>query len=1031
MKNLLLILVALALCTSISLSAQKTKTTGFVAPIAPANPFNTDDDDVDEFCADTNQCKWTCIISELYDNPIEFINAINSYQGCNLDPDNPSLAAFSQCIDNVINNTAIGVQVIMDIKECHSKCLFNPLHSGAFLCKNDDFCYTQSQGDWFIDASDPWEITPVPQYISCATCPDFQALINPSGSASYEFNPPTPSSSTPSNVDGKVHQKIFIDNNLVHNEIVQGFQDFYFDVMELDPQEGQIIRFDFDFLDGFAGKCDDYFKEYVFGCPTVSTEFIENNLCLTAYYPETNPPYYPLSFAGTITSPEGETSDFGPSTILSTACYPIENPGGDQDEENLHCLNLELETNLCDDMSFSVVNLCDEYNYCDLLQFQYEIEIIDVVPISAAGEEDGSLKIRIFNVDAVNDAIFQIVITSVANQFVDLVNIVVPAGENQASLTINGLAGGQYLFDAFSPEYCQKYDSAIVDTECDCKDDFTSDPLEKGTSCDLNIEMNATQGTGGNNGTISITSPTVSSDLPGTISSTALLPGPMYVYWEDSIGYSNILDYENVPPGEHCATIYYTNDLDECRSVRKCVTVPEPDCTYLFQYSIQLSRPCLGESNGALTVIVWPPAMDFHVEWDNGSTETSLTDLGVGNYSGTIYFGEAECPKPFNVDLDYAESFSVSIEAENQPNCSEDSNDGSLVALVNGASSVTGYEFSWSNGMTSQQISGLNAGTYSVIVTDNSGCIETAEFELLNSSEGLSTQSGDCNITTLCEGVVIDIQPLTTPLSTIILGGSCFTSGCQDGVPIEITTELTGANVIETDGSDPCNPCKFLVMCPSDPLYPIWLSGQTDWTGDGISSVQVEPASPSNESCGSCLYQVKCRLFSTNTITFVQSEIASYDAVAQGEPDDMVGQVSLEPYYSIPLPPCFAVTGDGSTELVIPGGTQVTTTTTKRGKFSPGNTGNDISYSPWSLQEVFPNPFDDELNLEITAEKEEEVLISIYDSSGRLVERLSLNVFEGQNSIPLNMEEQMANGLYFLEIIDNEGHSLTRKISKN
>ena len=49
---------------------------------------------------------------------------------------------------------------------------------------------------------------------------------------------------------------------------------------------------------------------------------------------------------------------------------------------------------------------------------------------------------------------------------------------------------------------------------------------------------------------------------------------------------------------------------------------------------------------------------------------------------------------------------------------------GSISLTVNGGTSA--YTYSWSNGATTQNLSNVGAGTYSVLVTDANGCTSTA-----------------------------------------------------------------------------------------------------------------------------------------------------------------------------------------------------------------------------------------------------------------------------------------------------------------
>ena len=58
------------------------------------------------------------------------------------------------------------------------------------------------------------------------------------------------------------------------------------------------------------------------------------------------------------------------------------------------------------------------------------------------------------------------------------------------------------------------------------------------------------------------------------------------------------------------------------------------------------------------------------------------------------------------------------------------SNDGAINISVNGGTVSSSYTYNWSNGVTSEDISNISAGTYTVIATDDNGCPDTASFSI-------------------------------------------------------------------------------------------------------------------------------------------------------------------------------------------------------------------------------------------------------------------------------------------------------------
>ena len=78
--------------------------------------------------------------------------------------------------------------------------------------------------------------------------------------------------------------------------------------------------------------------------------------------------------------------------------------------------------------------------------------------------------------------------------------------------------------------------------------------------------------------------------------------------------------------------------------------------------------------------------------------------------------------------------------------------DGSIDITVDGGGTET-YSYAWSNGATSEDLSDIGAGTYTVIVTDENGCseeitVEITEPDAITITENISNYNGfgvSCN----------------------------------------------------------------------------------------------------------------------------------------------------------------------------------------------------------------------------------------------------------------------------------------------
>ncbi len=77
---------------------------------------------------------------------------------------------------------------------------------------------------------------------------------------------------------------------------------------------------------------------------------------------------------------------------------------------------------------------------------------------------------------------------------------------------------------------------------------------------------------------------------------------------------------------------------------------------------------------------------------------------------------------------------------------------------------------------------------------------------------------------------------------------------------------------------------------------------------------------------------------------------------------------------------------------------------------------------------LYPNPFDQNITLDIELKQSEEIQVNIYNLSGKRTRQQVLPLGSGLNNVEINTHS-LPNGIYLLEIITSEGIS-TNKISK-
>jgi len=77
------------------------------------------------------------------------------------------------------------------------------------------------------------------------------------------------------------------------------------------------------------------------------------------------------------------------------------------------------------------------------------------------------------------------------------------------------------------------------------------------------------------------------------------------------------------------------------------------------------------------------------------------------------------------------------------------------------------------------------------------------------------------------------------------------------------------------------------------------------------------------------------------------------------------------------------------------------------------------------------NPFAGELTFDITTNRNTKVDIELIDLVGKIVRKMTYQVYSGVNSVSLDNTGPLSNGIYTLRIRDKENNIITRKVIKN
>ena len=136
---------------------------------------------------------------------------------------------------------------------------------------------------------------------------------------------------------------------------------------------------------------------------------------------------------------------------------------------------------------------------------------------------------------------------------------------------------------------------------------------------------------------------------------------------------------------------------------------------------------CAGEDNAAIDLELSGGTPPYTFIWSTGATTEDIDGLAAGIYSVTINDASGDCEIIRVFDI-VASGDPIVLTGDVTPVTSDDG--GAIDITVSGGSAP--FSYLWSNGATTEDISGLSEGTYSVTVTDSRGCEEVESFVVSN-----------------------------------------------------------------------------------------------------------------------------------------------------------------------------------------------------------------------------------------------------------------------------------------------------------
>jgi hypothetical protein len=310
------------------------------------------------------------------------------------------------------------------------------------------------------------------------------------------------------------------------------------------------------------------------------------------------------------------------------------------------------------------------------------------------------------------------------------------------------------------------------------------------------------------------------------------------------------------------------------------------DASSSFSINVSTTDATCGLPDGSATATVDPPG-EYEYEWSGGQTTAAVSGLAPGVYSIKVSVPGTACSDSMEITIgELPPSYTINT-SFTPASCGL--NDGTASAVVdpNGP-----YEFSWSNGQTGPQVSGLTTGTYTVTVSlPGNLCTQTAEVSINQLPPSFTLSSGTtpagCGLQDGTASAIVDppgeyvflwSNGQTTAQATGLAAGSYQVtvtiagSSCQQSISMTVDQSTASFTVSTTSTAAQCGlndgTASALVDPPGEYTY-LWSDGQTTQQATGLVagnySVTVTLAGSSCQQSGSVTVDQLQASFSVST----------------------------------------------------------------------------------------------------------------------------------------------------------------------
>lgn len=223
------------------------------------------------------------------------------------------------------------------------------------------------------------------------------------------------------------------------------------------------------------------------------------------------------------------------------------------------------------------------------------------------------------------------------------------------------------------------------------------------------------------------------------------------------------------------------------------VTISEP--TALTASTNEVDVLCNGDDNGAATLTVGGGTPGYSFSWSTGATSPSINGLMAGSYTCDITDANG-CMISASATITEPAAITATANATDVT-CFGDE-DGS-VSLSDLGGGTAPFSYSWDNGETTQDITGVGGGTYTVTIVDGNGCSFMVSADVIEASQALVVTVTEDNANgTAMANPVGGVMPYSYSWNTSPAQTTQTATGLAPGNYVVTVTDANGCEALAT-----------------------------------------------------------------------------------------------------------------------------------------------------------------------------------------------------------------------------------------